>query len=60
MKNRYYIIGKNGVNVKRADETGSIHDEFVCEARDWKTAEIIAEALNLKESNRDTDDEEMP
>ena len=37
---------------------GSEHDEFICDARDFKTAETIREALDLKEENRQTDDED--
>lgn len=58
MTRRYYIIGKTTVNVRETDSSDNVSDKFICDARDWKTAETIAEALNLKESNRDTDDDD--
>lgn len=55
---RYYTSGKVSVRLSREDETGSKHDEWICDARDWKVASEIAEALNLKEANRQADDED--
>jgi hypothetical protein len=53
---KYYVIGKTGVNVRRVDAEGNEHDEFVCDARDFRTAEMIREALDLREENRDGSD----
>jgi hypothetical protein len=58
IRRRYYVIGKTTVSVTETDNGNNVSDKFVCDARDWKTADTIAEALNLKESNRQTSDDD--